>query len=318
MKKIVGDTRLLVKVCSLYYEESLTQMEIANILQISRPTVSRLLNEAREKGIVKIEIINPLDSNFSLLERELEKKFGIKEVIIVEDRSDSKGLKEELGKAAAGYLQRTLKKGDIVGVSMGTTIKAVSSCVELGNEVDAMFVPLLGGIGQTGLDIHANQIVLNFARTFKGDYRLLHAPAVISEVSIKENLQREKSINEIMKIIHRANVALLGIGVPTNKISTMMATGYFGESFMEKLRKQNAVGDICLQFYDINGEHDKYENNENVFGVNLENIKKIETRIGVAGGEEKIQAIIGALNGNYINVLVTNYSCASKISEFKR
>ncbi|SHJ36685.1 DNA-binding transcriptional regulator LsrR, DeoR family [Geosporobacter subterraneus DSM 17957] len=313
MKKILGDIRLMVKCCILYYEEDLGQQEIAKLLGISRPTVSRLLKEAKESGIVKIEINRGFQSDYQLLERKLEKHLGLKEVIIVEDKLDAAVQKLELANAAAKYLERTIADGDVVGVSMGTTIKEIAQYVKNTNTLQVTFVPLIGGVGQVGIDIHPNQIVLELAKAFGGKFSLLHAPAVISDIGIKANLQKEKGIKHILQHIQQTNIAVVGIGVPTDKRSTMMATGYYDEQDMKSLKEKKAVGDICLQFYDIRGNTEPFEFNERVFGIEIAQLKSIDKVIGVAGGEEKAQAILGAVHGKYINVLVTNYSCGKKL-----
>ncbi len=313
MKKIVGDIRLMVKCCILYYEEDLGQQEIARLLGISRPTISRLLKEAKESGIVKVEIDRGIRSDYQLLERKLEKFLGLKEVIIVEDKIDAAGQKLELANAAARYLERIITNEDVIGVSMGTTIKEIAQYVKNINNLQVTFVPLIGGVGQVGIDIHPNQIVLELAKAFGGKFSLLHAPAVISDISIKSNLQNEKGIKHILQDIQRTNIAVVGIGIPTDRRSTMMATGYYDETDMKALKEKKAVGDICLQFYDTHGNTDPFEFNERVFGIEIAQLKNIGKVIGVAGGEEKTQAILGAIHGKYINVLVTNYSCGKKL-----
>jgi DNA-binding transcriptional regulator LsrR (DeoR family) len=196
---------------------------------------------------------------------------------------------------------------------MGTTIKEIAQFVRIPNQLDVTLVPLIGGVGQVGIEIHPNQIVLELARAFRGKFKLLHAPAVISDLNIKANLENEKGIYHVLEDIHRANVAVVGIGVPTNKTSTMMATGYYDETDMQQLKEQKAVGDICLQFYDIDGNEEQFAFNERVFGMKIDDLKRIDTVIGVAGGDGKEKAILGAIRGKYMNVLVTNYGCGKKL-----
>lgn len=315
MKKIVVDNRLLVKCCKMYYVECMTQSEISSSLGISRPTVSRMLKEAKEKNIVKIEIQKSTYTDYEYLENLIEKRYGLKEVIIVND-NNSGDVNIDLVSTAARYLERIIKKNDVVGVSMGTTIKEISRFVNSSSKIDAMFVPLIGGVGQTGNEVHPNQIVMDLSRAFKGTFKLLHAPAVISNLELKESLMKEKSISDILEHVNKVNVAIVGIGAPTEK-SVMMATGYFDKEEIEDMKKMNIAGDVCLQFYDINGDSSQYKGNKNVFGMSLDNIKNIDRVIGVAEGDEKVEAIIGAANGKYIDVLITNYSCAKKICDYE-
>jgi deoxyribonucleoside regulator len=317
MQKIVDDSRLIVKCCKLYYEEYYTQNEISNILGVSRPTISRLLKEGRDLGIVKIEIINPIKSNFEALERQTEKRFNIREVLIVEDETDDTVQKKRIAQAAAKYLKRIVKDGDAIGVSMGTTIKEISEYINNKEKRKLMFIPLIGGVGQSKIEIHPNDIVMGLAQSFGGNFKLLHAPAVVGNENIKKELLKEESIKEVIDHSKLCNIGIVGIGSPIDMESTMMTTGYFDENDTRKFAELGVVGDICLQFYDINGNADKFDFNKRVVGIDLMDLKKIDTVIGVACGEKKVVAIIGALNSKIIDVLVTNYSNAVAINNYK-
>lgn len=308
MLKHVGNEKLMVKACNLYYMDDMKQEEIAKKLGISRPTVSRLLKDAKDAGIVKIEIISPYSNDFSELERALEEKYGLRHVIIVNDQNDDFAQKRELGREAAYYLERILKPKDIVGLSMGTTLKEIPQFVSSRKDSKITFVPILGGVGQANMEIHPNQIVMEIANAFGGKYMLLHAPAVVSDPSIIKTFQEELGIKSVMELMKKVNVAVVGLGTPFDTNSTMMATGYYNKNDVELMRKLEAAGDICMQTFNKDGETKGFESNQKVFGYPLENLRKIETVIGVVGGTSKLEAIKGAIKGEYINVLITNYS----------
>jgi DNA-binding transcriptional regulator LsrR (DeoR family) len=196
---------------------------------------------------------------------------------------------------------------------MGTTIKNIGKYIEPNSKLNLTLIPLIGGVGQTQIEIHPNHVVMDLARAFRGDFKLLHAPAVVSNGEIRNTFLKEESLENILEMGKKVDIAIVGIGSPITDKSTMMSSGYFDVDDLKVFKKQGAAGDICLQFYDINGQSDEFEFNNRVIGVELDNIKKIPTVIGVAGGEEKIEAIVGALNGKFINVLVTNYSNAKAI-----
>ena len=127
MRKVIDDPRLMVRVCDLYYNQGISQQQIAKDLNLSRPTVSRVLALAREQGIVKISISNVDAVEHWELERKLEKEYGLQEVIIVGENSSEDKMKEALGEAAARYLEYTIKDGNTVGVSMGSTFPCDAS-----------------------------------------------------------------------------------------------------------------------------------------------------------------------------------------------
>ena len=308
LKKVSDDTKLMVKVCDLYYNNDMKQEEIASKLSISRATISRILKNAKSEGIVKIEVINPLKNDYYKLEKQLEEKFDLKEVIIAEDVTDASYERDALGKACAEFLQRVLKDGEIVGLSMGKTIKTIAQYVHQDKPRDISFVPLLGGMGQVGIELHCNQIVIDFFRAFGGEYHLLHAPAMTADPNLMHSLKNDIHIKQVFDLLDKITTAVVGIGTAVPG-STMMETGYYKKEDIVEMKNSGIVGDICLQMYDIEGNTD-YSYNNDIFGINLESLKKVRRVVGISAGEEKVKAIKGALNGKIVNVLVTNSSTA--------
>jgi len=313
MIKHVGNERLMVKVCNLYYIEDLKQEEIAKKLGISRPTISRLLKDAKQAGIVRIEIVSPFENDYSELEKSIEMKYGLKNVIVANDQADDLSQKKELAKEAALYLQRILKPKDVVGLSMGTTLREIPQYVTGRKDSKITFVPLLGGVGQANIEIHPNQIVMEIANAFGGQYMLLHAPAVVSDPNIIKTFSQELGIKRVMEMMEKVNVAVVGLGTPFDENSTMMATGYYDHEDIELMKQKKAVGDICMQSYNAEGESKEFDSNKKVFGFPIEKLRNIETVVAVAGGLSKLEAIKGAIRGGYINVLITNYSNALEL-----
>ncbi|HHW01959.1 MAG TPA: sugar-binding transcriptional regulator [Thermoanaerobacterales bacterium] len=288
----------------MYYDENKTQQEIANKLGISRPSVSRLLQKAREDGIVEIKI--NYGESFARLEDTLEKAFGVKEVIITPFDEDKEGLKRLLAEAAAGFLIRALKDWDIVGVSWGTTLAFVHEYLKNAPKLNVTFVPLVGGVGQTKLDVHSNQIVINLARAFNGDWQLLHAPAIVDSLNVKNTILSDKNTRQVLELLEKCTVALIGIGAPLTSNSTMLETGYFGDKELEQLKNAGAVCDLCSIFLDNNGKLCQAEINQRVIGISLEKLNRIPLVIGVAGGADKHNAILAALRGEHLDVLITD------------
>ena len=172
MKKIVDDWRLIYKCCSLYYEDDMKQQDISDYLGISRATVSRMLQKGKESGIVRVEVINPVQFSYGKLEKALERKYGLKEVVVVESspldtKTDSIS---RLYEKAALFLSQYFKDGDYIGVSMGFTLHNVARTNRaFSKENHYMFVPILGGVSQgtvSKVDVQANQIAKEFAKKF--------------------------------------------------------------------------------------------------------------------------------------------------------
>ncbi|HHX24650.1 MAG: sugar-binding transcriptional regulator [Tepidanaerobacteraceae bacterium] len=302
MKSEWKERRLLTKTAQMYYEENKTQQEIANRYGVSRPSISRFLQKAREKGIVEIKINS--EFSFTGLEKELEDKYDLREVIIIPSEKDSM-LKRSLAEAAATYLVRILKDKDIVGVSWGRTLVHIPQYIE-GVNKDVTFVPIVGGVGQSILDIHSNQIVINLARAFNGKWELLHVPVIVDSSDLRDSLLSDTNIRHCIKLGSNADVALIGIGAPLAPNPTILETGYYTDAILNDLKASGAVCDLCSVFIDKEGKVCDTELNQRVISISLDSLKNIPTVIGVAGGEEKHEAILAALKGHYIDVLITD------------
>ena len=314
MKKVIDDERLMVKICDMYYNQDLNQKVISAQLGLSRPTVSRIISNGKERGIVKIIIDNLEGTDYVELEREIENLYGLREVIVVDTKKDIEDQKNEIGRAAAQYLERVVKDGNIVGVSMGTTLGYIARHVVGNATKNITFVPLIGGMGHLRMELHSNYIVEDLAKVFGGEFMLMHAPARVSRKQIKEELLKEDGISKIIRMGDKLDVALVGIGVP-NSTSAIMATGYYDRVEMNKMREKHVAGDICMQFYDINGSTTPFKIDNNVVGIEIKKLRRVPHSIGVACGIEKVDAIKGAINGKYINTLVTDVESARKLIE---
>ncbi len=314
MDIITKDIRLLVRCAQMYYEEGLNQAQISEKLKISKSSISRMLNSAKEEGIVQIKVNNPLPSEYIELEKQLEEKFGLKEAIVVDSKSNEPDeIKEELAKAGAEYLSRIVKNNYIVGVSWGTTLKKIPKYINNTRSHNITFVPMLGGIGQSNIDIHPNQIAMELAKVFNGDYKLLHAPCIVDDDKRKEAIIQERSIQNIFKLIEKIDVALIGIGSPVLNTHNMVQSGYYSEEDMNDLVEKGAVADLCSLIIDEHGKGDAFECNKRVVGIGLDDVKKIPLTIAVAGYEKKKEAILAALRGEYVDVLIVDNNTANSI-----
>ena len=320
MKKIVDDWRLIYKVCSLYYEDDMRQQEVSDYLRISRATVSRMLQKGKESGIVRVEVINPVQFSYNKLEKALERKYGLKEVIVVESSAlDTKTESvSRMYERAALYLSQFFKDGDWIGVTMGHTLhNIVKTNRAFEKDKKLMFVPIVGGIGQSTIDkvdVQSNRIAQEFSRKFGGTYTQFLSPAVFSEQKAMEYFLKEKSISYIFDDFQKLDTLIMGIGIPQRVESTLVRAGYITCENLEKFARDGMAGDIALHFFDEDGATEKFRAfNDRVAGMPLEMMKKVRNRIGIAGGENRAEAIRGAIKGGFINMLITNIDAAEKL-----
>ncbi|MDD3184726.1 MAG: sugar-binding domain-containing protein [Anaerostipes sp.] len=320
MLKIVDDNRLIYKVCSLYYEDAMNQQEICNYLGISRASVSRMLQRGRELGIVNIEVVNPVRFSYGELEKTIERAYGLKEVIIVESSSldEKKEYISSLYEEAALFLHEIFRKDEHIGVTMGYNLHNISKTkISFEKKEGYTFVPIVGGMNRIRAgeeDIQSNEIAKEFADMFGGTYTQFLSPAVFSKKRVMKSFLKEESVNYIFDEFKKVSTLVMGIGTPDRGASTLLRAGYITEEEFSDLIDQGMMGDIALQFFDKNGDTTKFQEfNERVAGMSSNMMKQIENRIAIGGGEGKAKAIKGAIKGGFVNMLITNVSCAENL-----
>jgi len=314
-KTAVERSRLLFKISSLYYLQSMTQQEISEKLGISRTMVSRLLKQAREAGIVQIKVL-PSAGNFIDLEQKLESRYHLDEAIIIEsDLPESqKFTSQQIGVAAAEYLIRTIKDNDVIGVTWGTTIRAMVDAVHPIETNNLHVVQILGGLGRPESDFYPGVICNRLASLLNCSFTILPTPGVAGSKESKGAFLADKDVLIALDIIKKVNVAFVGIGSMSEESITMQ-NNVISPADREYLISKGGVGDIGLRFFDIDGNPVKSNFDDLVIGATLEQIKNINRVIGMAGGPDKFNAVQGVLLGKYLNVLITDVHLARKLVE---
>lgn len=294
----------VIEAAKLYYLLDYNQHDIAKLLGVSRPTVSRLLQTAKNEGIVQIKIRDATDDIKNLSEK-LEQKFKLKKAIVVSiPQYENNIIKNYLGEKAASYLSEIVKDGDIIGVTWGTTLYHVAIELKQMFVNDVKVVQLKGGVSHSQTHTYASEILYLFGKAFNTNPLYLPLPAIVDHVVVKQAMEADRHIRKVIEMGKEANIAMFTCG-PIKSESLLFQLGYFTEDDLEMLYSK-AVGDICSRFFDIQGNICNESLNERTLGINLEEFKKKEYSILVAGGAQKIEGIYGALKGEYANVLITD------------
>lgn len=304
---------LMVRVAQLYYEYKQTQQEIAAALNLSRPTVCRLLKEAEKKGVVQVSVVNPLEG-LSEIETGLAKAFGLKKVIVLPNLGQrDHEIKQRLGEKAAQFLHSIVRDGDTIAVSWGTTLYEAALRIRPKRVSGVRVVQCNGGIGRTDVNTHAAEIIERIGGAFNAQSFSLPIPAIVDNKEVAEMLRNDSQIKEIFGLLYTANIALFSVGIPTNN-SILVEAGYFTPRDLVELQQKGAVGDICSRYITLEGEICDPELNARTIGLELEYLRRPTMySIAVAGGRAKVPAIIGACRGGYVDVLITDESAAQGI-----
>lgn len=322
VKRIRGEDRdeVLADVAEMYYDEGLTQTEIARSLGVTASAVSRMLTEARDKGIVEIRVRRPLRFD-AALETALIDAFGLENahVLVWHKKDHYEELRERLGVVAARVLSNLLVPGMVIGVPWGLTVSATIEALEVQHPVPVKVVQLVGVLGSTSHVYNAQALVERLARKLGGEGVYLYTPFIVDSQDMVRSLLNNQGIREAIEIGKQCDVALLGVGTTDARYSSLYRGGHITLGELEALQQAGAVGDVSGQHFDINGNTPDIEFHNHLVGIAREDLLRIPKRLGVAGGAEaKAKAVLGALRGNYVNILVTDSDTASQVLELNR
>ncbi|MBU3181662.1 sugar-binding transcriptional regulator [Clostridium psychrophilum] len=303
--------KLSVKVAKLYYQSDYSQQQVASELGISRPTISRLLQYAKEKGYVKININDPF-SDLDKLSCKLKEKYGLNDIrVVFSPRDDYVSSLEYISKEAAEYLHETIKNGDVIGVSWGTTMYEVAKKLTPQNTKGVEVVQLKGGISHSEVNTYASETISLFAGAFQTLPRYFPLPVIFDSCMIREMVEKDSNIRNIIEMGIKANVAIFTVGTVRDE-ALLFRLGYLNDTEKQSL-KQKSVGDICSRFFDKNGEICNDEINNRTMGISIDALKKKEKSILVACGKLKLNAIRAALKAKIANILITDQYSAKEL-----
>jgi DNA-binding transcriptional regulator LsrR (DeoR family) len=306
--------RLLGKVARMYYERGIRQPQIAAALNLSQPRVSRLLRQAQDAGIVRTVVTMP-PGTYTDLEDDIQAKYGLRDVVVVDAGGSGGDVMPALGAAAADYLDVTLIGSDTIGVSSWseTLIEAINAMRPKSAVVAEYVVQLLGGLGDPAVQVKATRLTERLASLTGATPAFLSAPGMVSSPSARRAMMNDRSISAVVALWKELTVALVGIGALEPSRLAAQSGNAIGEEEQAELQSLGAVGDVCFRFFDENGKPVKSKIDQRLIGISTAELMNIPRRIGVAGGERKFTAIRAALRGKWVNVLITDLSMAQEL-----
>ncbi len=290
----------------LYYESGLSQSEVAQRLGLSRPTVSKLLQYGRDRGYVTIQIHDPRETTSSLA-TELCAVFGLEEVRLAVV-PDAPHLTNELGKVGASLLAENVRDGDLVGVTWGSTMYAVAKNLQRQDRRGVEIIQLKGGVSYTSRATNDFETITLFCNAFGAFARTLPLPVIFDSVEVKRMVEEEKHIHRVIEMGREADVAVFTVGAIRSD-AMLFNLGYLSETEKAGIAAR-AVGDICSRFYDDDGQPCVPQLDERTVGITLQDLRRVPTRLLVAGGEQKVAAIEAALRAGYATHLVIDAETA--------
>jgi lsr operon transcriptional repressor len=309
---------LLLRVAWFYYKDELTQDEIARRLSVSRASVGRMLDRARRVGLVSINL-NADHLNAFEVSRQLRRTFHLAEALVIPDHETETGdhhaLNARLGRGGAQFMSTHLRPGGTLGVGWGETVSRVIASTNFGAVGPIHMVSLTGGV----------DAYLPAFLSSKGDgaaegemttATVIPTPIVASTPELAAALKAEPAIQQVLKQACGVDQAIVGVGTPTAD-ATIVEMGYLEAEDVRTLGDRDVVGDILGQFFDASGRVVKLPIHDRRIGIELADLAQIPKVVGVAGGLHKVEAILGALRGGFLDVLVTNELAALRLLELE-
>ncbi len=312
----INELRLIARVAQMYHIEGRRQAEIAETLRMSQATVSRMLKRAEQEDIVRTTVIPP-PGTFADLELALRDRYALNEAIVVDCSEDRDGaIMARIGEAAAHFLEVTLQTDEVIGVSSWsqTILRMVDNIHPMKATKAKFVVQLLGGMGEPAAQTHATQLIARLAKLTGGEARLLLVQGITSSREAKLVMLSDPMVRGTMDLFGRLSLAIIGIGAVEPSELLSRSGNVFSRQELALLNEAGAVGEISFRFFDREGRLVDTPLNERVLGVTLDDLRKADRVIALAGGEAKTAAIAGALHLGLIDVLVTDKFTAARLT----
>ena len=296
----------------MYFVEQMTQNEIADVLGVGRVTIVRMLAEARSRNEVKISIESEL-SEIVRLERALEKTFGLQQALVAPLSAPDADPLPAISAKTGSFLSDTMKSGMRVGVGWGRTLFSSLPFISAKSLTDFKVISLLGGVGVVRR-FNPAEFAWRFAEIFQGDGYLIPTPAVVDSVETKIALVERCGLQEVFEMANVLDAVLLSVGGIASA-TTFSRGGFLREADREALLARGAVGDLLFHFFDRNGDLVDHPINSLVMSVDVDRLRKAPIRILTSGGEEKVEALLGAMTLVAPTILITDEESARRMLE---
>lgn len=299
------EKNLMVKAAWYYYMEDLTQQAIADQLGISRIYVIKLLEKARQTGVVQFRI-PPLFEGRQKLEMTIIEKYHLKDCYVVPANPDPAGVNDTIAKAASIYIANHVTDNSYINFGYGDTTSKTIAHLAKNLEKNVSFVSLTGGVGYYLPNSNAN--ILN-AKLY-----LIPSPLLMSSAAMADAIKKETSVQEVLQMIRLADMTVVGIGAMEDSATIIKSSILTYNDFL-LLKMKGAVGDIICHFIDKDGRLVDTEIDSKLVNITLGALNELKNVIGVAAGKNKAAAITAALTGGYLDILITDESTAELLCQ---
>jgi deoxyribonucleoside regulator len=313
-----------VRVAELYYDEGRTQDEVGALLELSRWKVGRLLAQAREEGIVRIEIVHPRARRLGV-ERALRERFGLADAVVVPaphdstDRvdptdSDDAETLARVAQAAADHLAAMRPVPRTLGVSWGRTLAEVADRLHPGWARGVTVVQINGGVTLNRRPGTAASTAATIAQRADGQVVLLPSPAILERIETKRAIEADRVVADALAQARSASAYLFTAGAADDR-SVLVESGYVSADDVAELVRKGAVGDVLGRFVDADGNIVDPALDARTVGLGLDGLRAADTAILVVAGRAKHDIARTAVASGLCTVLITDDATARALLE---
>ncbi|EOL44433.1 sugar-binding transcriptional regulator [Enterococcus caccae] len=311
--KISEDRRKMLKIVTMYYEQGLTQAIIARKMGISRPVISKILQQAKESGIVSISIKD--ESAYAVeLGLRIETKYQLDDVIVIptNEQKQPQTIKREVSQIAAFYLKERLEIGMNIGLSWGTTLADMIDEMPYCSFPTINVSPLVGGISSEHLYFDTNHLVFRLAEKLNSRCQYFYAPALAESIELADVLNKTNLVGNALEQAKKVDFAIIGVGNP-NESSTWKQLGYIEEKELQIIKETGVKGDAVASLFDKNGQTVNNEISKRMLGIKVEDLVNIPDLMIIGCGKEKAESIKPLLVGKCCTILVVDQTIAEAL-----
>ena len=296
----------------LYYNQGLTQKDVADRLGISRSTVIRLLDEALKRAEVQIWISEGIGDCVELSVR-LEKALGLDEAVVVPAASaqDADSIARAVGLALGQFLTEVVTDNATIGVGWGRTMTASLAGFRPPRRQNCKVVSLLGGI----VAVHQTNPIdytWRLASQLGAECYMFLAPLLVDSVATKRALIEQCGLKAIYDLAEDLDLAIVSCG-DIGPHSTSLSEGFISHQALEELIAAGCVCDTMFNFLDAEGRTIDHPINERVMSVNLDTLRKAKHIVICSGGAHRALAIRATIKRIGCNTLITDEAAAREL-----
>lgn len=307
-------TTLMAEIADLYYNHGMTQQEIAHQYNCNRFKVAKLIQNAREEGIVEITI-HKSNKRHTILEHTLMETFQLSKAIVLDTRDLSRTeALSEIGRTSALYLEQILTPNATIGVTWGKTIRSVVSSLEPKTQTPINAVQLCGCFRHINSSDGSRSIAHTIALKFNGEYFYMNIPIYINDEQARNSMLREPLIEETLNATRKLDVVLTGIGSRSSlPFNNPVLKPYIAPQDWDA--EEHCLGSIYGYVLDEEGRIANISLNRKIVAASIQDILTTPHKIAVATGRHKVNVMIACMKNRYINELITDRATAEQILE---